>query len=541
MTRQRVIANDWEYTVSPDDPIAESEQLWALVTGRVIDEVTGVAPRRSIRITIAEFGLTTRGDGDGAMCIIARPWLHFPPLHAETYNMHITVEADGYLPLTREVLIPCNWRRLIADALVNSNTLNLDSVDGLFAGQIVLIGPAGEQAERHRIAQVNHATNIVTLSASLRYDHLLAPVPPGALPCVVPDAFTSVNHVLIAVDVSLTTLTLDSTIGLYVGQILRVGANVPTTITAIVSANQVTVAPPLSPPTGAGDPVVSDPVIPVQLGDIALRRRPVVIRGRTVVRTNTGTTHVANATVAISGIWRSLDDIRHHLPAMPATIVISITPGLYDPKAPGTDLDEIPLTDIVGDDKTLLKPVESKETQMALSDGINVVAGTSVVAIDPEDSERRERLLVSALESTLTASDPVNVTVNYPLRKEHAWGCRVAHVTPGAPASTTKHLTEQTAPGDQTLFLDDIAFAADTGVARVGGAASVEFQQFARYQVTSDADGYFALPPLHRIAQIEIEASAAGHQAINAANNNTILLQPDYTKPENWLDVMFKS
>jgi hypothetical protein len=462
MSRERVVANELIYTLSPDDAVAEAEQLWAIVIGHVIDELTGEAPRTPIRVTTTTPGLATRVDPDGAMCVIARPWLRFPPLAAPANNIALSITAPGYLPLDLDVMLPSNQRTLTANANAGTRVLSLSSDAGLHAGQLLLVGPGGNDAERCAIANLGPLPGQVTLAADLVNTHL------------------------------------------------------------------------------APAPVVADAFAPVDLHELPLRRRPVMIRGRTVVRTSTGTAHVPNATISVSGIWRRLDDVRRHLPAVPA-LMVSATPGLYRERAAATGLDEVPLAGAAGEDKLLGAPVRPGDGELALSDRVNLVAGTSVVAIDPDDAERLELMLVSALEPTLAATDPTDATLNLPLRNAHAAGTRALRVTPGAPASATKHLTEQAVAGDQTLFLDSVAFSTDSGIAQTGAGASVEYQQFARFQVTSDGQGYFVLPALHRVAQIEIEASAAGFTPISIANNNTILFQPDYAAPENWLDVVFES
>lgn len=462
MSRQRVVANGLIYTLSPDDAGAEAEQLWAIVIGHVIDELTGEVPRTPIRVTTTTPGVATRVDPDGDMCVIARPWLRFPPLAATANNIALSISAEGYLPLSLDVSVPSNQRTLTANANAGTRVLSLSSDAGLRAGQMLLVGPSGNAAERCAIANLGPLPGQVTLAADLVNTHL------------------------------------------------------------------------------APAPVVADAFAPVDLHDLPLRRRPVVIRGRSVVRTSTGTTHVPNATIRVSGVWRRLDDVRRHLPAVPSRMA-SLTPGVYRERPAATTLDEVPLAAAGGEDKLLGAPTRAGDTRLALSDRINLVAGTSVLAIDPDDAERLELMLVSALEPTLLPTDPTAATLNLPLRNAHGAETRTLRVTPGVPASATKHLTEQAVPGDQTLFLDSVAFSAASGIVRVGAGATVEYQQFAQFQVTSDAQGYFVLPPLHRVAQIEIEASAAGYTPISIANNNTILFQPDYAVPENWLDVVFES
>jgi hypothetical protein len=43
-----------------------------------------------------------------------------------------------------------------------------------------------------------------------------------------------------------------------------------------------------------------------------------------------------------------------------------------------------------------------------------------------------------------------------------------------------------------------------------GGTAPAEFHAAARYHVVSDAAGDYALPPLHRVAHVQLQVSPAG-------------------------------
>lgn len=462
MSRQAILANGSAYTLSLDGPVAEAERFWAVVTGRAIDEITGQAPRTPIRVTTAEPALLAKVDRNGAFCLVARPWLRFPPLAAPTWSIRLTVTAEGYVPLTRAVALPNGQRQLTANVGAGSRLVGLSSTTGLYAGQILLVGPHGATAERCQIAELGPGAGQVTLAAGLINSH------------------------------------------------------------------------------NALDPVVPDTFAPVTLHDVSLRRRPVVIRGRAVARTTGGTTPVPNATIRVAGLWRTLANVRAHLPPVPAKMV-SVQPGLYAHHLTAEPIAEIPFAATTGEDKLLQSPVAAGSAHLPLGDRVNLVAGSSVVVIEPGDPARQERLLVTALEPSLSPLDATAATLNFPLQHDHAENNRVVRVVPGAPLGANKHLTDDAAVGDQTLFLDNTAFAAGSGTVRLGAAATVEFHQFVRFQTTSDSEGFFVLPPLHRIAQIAVEASAAGHPPINAAHNNTIVFQPDYAAPENRLDVVFET
>ncbi|MBB3219841.1 hypothetical protein [Pseudoduganella umbonata] len=462
MTRQTVIVNGVSWLFSPDDRRAEAERDWAVVTGQVLDELTGQAPRTPVHVMPRQHGLLVRIDADGHFALVARPWHRFPPLAAPAYALVLDVHAEGFLPYTRELALPSGQLPLTAAAAATTRVLTLASTAGLFAGQLLLVGPAGANAERCTIASLGPAAGQLTLAADLVHPHAI------------------------------------------------------------------------------GDPVVADAFEPLELGALPLHRRPIAIRGRTVARAAGGTVPVANATVRVSRIWRTTADVRNHLPPVPASMA-GMAPGLYAERAATTAVTPIAPAMPAGEEKLATAPVSAGAGAIALTDSVNLVAGTSVLAIDPADPARHERIAVTALAPAFTPAEPVTATLRYPLRNAHALGAVATRIAPGGPVGAAKQLADSALPGDQLVFLDDAALPALAGTVRIGAGASAEFQQYALFDVTSDAGGYYRLPPLHRIAQVEVEAGAAGHPDISVANNNAIVFQPGYGSEETWLDVVFDS
>ncbi len=88
--------------------------------------------------------------------------------------------------------------------------------------------------------------------------------------------------------------------------------------------------------------------------------------------------------------------------------------------------------------------------------------------------------------------------------------------------------------GDRVLFVADLTGLPDGADVRLtGGTPPAEYQRLHRLEVTTDADGYFELPPLHRIAGLAFQASAL------LLTTLTFTYQPEYLQSENWLDVVF--
>lgn len=462
MTRQVVIAGGAAWIFSPDDRRAQAERWWSVVTGRVLDEITGQPPRAAVHVTPRQAGLAVRIDADGFLALVARPWERFAPLAAPGYPVAVDIDAPGYLPFTRTGTLGTGQVPLSANAAAGTRILGLPATAGLFAGQVVLVGPFGATAERHAIAAIGPGAGQVTLAADLVHGHV------------------------------------------------------------------------------AGDPFVADAFVPLDLGDLPLRRQPVQVRGRTVARTATGTAPVGNATVRVSRLWRTAADVRDHLPPVAARIA-GLWPGMYAERAATTAVTPIAPATPAGEEKLLTAPAAAGTNALQLTDSANLVAGTSVVAIDPADPSRHERIGITALAPAFLPAEPVTATLRHPLRQAHAAGAPAVRIVPGGPVGAAKQLADAALPGDQLVFLDDAALPAPTGTVRIDAGPNAEFQHYALFDVTSDAQGYYTLPPLHRVAQVEVEAQAAGHPDVSAANNNAIVFQPGYGGEPPWLDVVFDS
>jgi hypothetical protein len=339
-------------------------------------------------------------------------------------------------------------------------------------------------------------------------------------------------------------ITLSSNAGLVTGQRLLIGPAGPDqeslTIASVgPGANQVTLAAAIVHPHAVGAAVVADEFAPVAVADILMHRVAVTIGGRSVRRnaSGIGTTPVANASIAVQGIWRTAQDVRQHLP--PATAAtVSLAPGLYAARAVGAALAAQDLPAVAGDDKLLVDQASSSDSSIAISNRLNLVAPPSpppfsVLRIDAGNPEAAEYIGLAGADGFGGANEPGRVALDHALRVPHRRDALVQLAAPQS-AAAPKFFADAGAPGDTCVFLSDIAGldTADT-VAITGGTAAREYQQVRTFTVVSNAEGYFLLPPMSRIAQIRLQASAP------ALSTVTLEFQPDYSQRGNWLDIVF--
>jgi hypothetical protein len=103
------------------------------------------------------------------------------------------------------------------------------------------------------------------------------------------------------------------------------------------------------------------------------------------------------------------------------------------------------------------------------------------------------------------------------------------------PLGASRQLTVDAMVGDTCVFLDALTgLAAAQEVQITGPPGPDEYHKLRNFSVTSDADGYYRLPPLSRVAQLEMHAAKTlGVQTFTT----TITFRPDYRQRENRLDL----
>jgi hypothetical protein len=271
--------------------------------------------------------------------------------------------------------------------------------------------------------------------------------------------------------------------------------------------------------------------VPTDLGAIHLHSEPVSVSGRVGLSTGAVVTPIAGAVVRVTGIWRTLP-ASVLPPPSDAPNVVSLRPSLYFDRTAAVGLvRQREMVPAVGDARTLLEQagVSTAGLRVSNSDGL---APGSILRINSA-RERWEFVTVLSVAGGSTADQPAAVTLTYPLRDEHAPGTDVIRVTPQAVGADTA-LGADASEGDACVLLTSIAaIIPATAIELHGGSSPAEYHVVSRFDTVSDANGFYRLPPISRVAQMEIEVTDGVHAPLTQS------VSPDYALPENRVDFTF--
>jgi len=280
------------------------------------------------------------------------------------------------------------------------------------------------------------------------------------------------------------------------------------------------------------DPAFPNSFTPLQL-NIALHREPVFIAGRTVRVVGNGTAPLGGAVVSVTGIWRIAPSANVAV-APDSPDIVSIQPPLYSDRAVPAQLRRRDLIAVLGDDKTVMDENLPGADSVRLSNRLGLSIG-GVLLIDTEEAELSEFIAINTFSSAAPADQPTTVTLNHRLLHAHRRGALVRRMNLQPPGSD-RQFTVNASSGDSCVFLDDASgLVAGQEVEIGGGPAPDEYHSVMNFSVASDADGYYRLPPLSRVAQLEIHAEkTVGAQTFQA----TRIFRPNYQQRDNRVDFM---
>jgi hypothetical protein len=364
---------------------------------------------------------------------------------------------------------------------------------------------------------------------------------PRRVPAVLP---TDPRTFTVAAPADATAVSLDDVSQLSAGEFLLVGPPGPALEQVRIRAlgpgpGEVTVAPPLVNAVSAGDPavpVVPDDFGPANLGEIPLHPQPVDIAGRVVQVTAMGTTPLAAATVAIIGLWRTAPSAGVAVPADPPNLIWLQPPLSADRETGVGQLAPRSLPGIVElppAEKRLLSPAAPGDRVVELSNRGGLNPG-DILLVDANHPDRVEFLEVAAIDGGAAPDLPARIGLVHALAFGHRERTLVQRSNPG-PAGADRPFAAEGLAGDSCLYLANLGGLADGAEVQIhGGPSPAEYHRIRLYSATSDGDGYYRLPPLSRVAQVEIQATAGPLPPL------IVQVSPDYGRRENRLDLRFR-
>jgi hypothetical protein len=269
------------------------------------------------------------------------------------------------------------------------------------------------------------------------------------------------------------------------------------------------------------------------IGQVNLHRAGTVINGRVAVSSGVTSAPAAGAAVTVTGIWRTAPPANVAVPPSPPNIV-SLMPSLYFARAAaGTSLKVQAITQVVGADKQLLLNAPQATSLLQLSDCLGL-AVNDVLAVDPDDPFRTEYMTIQKIFAASTPDQPAKIQLTYPLQATHRYNAPVRKANLGAAGASTP-LGADAIVGDVCAFVGNVATLKPAAFVTVSdGANPDEYHAASYFDTTTDAQGFYALPPLSRVAQLNLEANIGA-----VPPPITVTFFPDYPQETNKVDVTF--
>jgi len=478
MARRAIAVDNLSYLFSPDDERSEGERFRALLRARVIDELTAMPPRSQTKLDTDAAHAVPRIGQDGLVGAAGIPRQVLHPRSIPNYLIRLTLRCDGYQPRYVEAQIADDRRSIGAPAPVQTDTMiTLNDATRLRPGELLLIGTPGPGMVAVKIEALGPAVNQLAVSAEISTGKRGLP------------------------------------------RAYAVGAPV--------------------------FPIVPADFAPTDLGELRLHREPTVIAGRTVRVSGNTTTPLAGAAIRIKGIWRVIPSATVSVPADPPNLIALNSPLYAERPAGAGRLNRRnlpPIPDLPPQEKRLLVNVAAGESSLRLTNriGLSLLPNPSILLIDVENPDRREYIAINTIEGGSNPAEPSMVGLSHPLAFAHGRNALAQRTNPQA-AGSQKFFSIDPNPGepdalagDTTVFLNDLSGLTGGNQVQVSGGPSAEFHQLQLFAAVSDVDGYYRLPPLSRVAQLEIRAQ---HGALSPIE---LEFRPDYGLRENRLDLVFR-
>jgi len=268
-------------------------------------------------------------------------------------------------------------------------------------------------------------------------------------------------------------------------------------------------------------------------GELAMHRTAIELRGRVGRVGGLSPTPLVGATVRLAGVWSTFPPFN----VVPDTVIeapnlVSLQPGLYADRVATTDgLRRRAMVLAAGEEKTLVRPAVAGDRDVRISDRVNLNPG-DLLAFETALPDRVEYVTMFAVHPGATPDEPATVTLIYPLAMLHEQGTVCVRATPQAPA-TNNPFNRDGVPAEQVAFLTALSGVSDGDTVEVGGGAAPEYHTVHLYHTTSDANGFYRLPPISRVASVKLHADSG------ALPPQEPVTSPDYRQFQHFVDVIF--
>lgn len=278
------------------------------------------------------------------------------------------------------------------------------------------------------------------------------------------------------------------------------------------------------------DPQFPDRFVPAREGDFALHREPIEIFGRVFERVNGNTVPVPNAQVEITEVWPMIPPPDGSVPPE-NPFLVSLRPPLLVARTTALGrLRRRNVNPVPGEDKTLEAAAEAGSLELTVSNrtGLN----PNIVVLVDDDPTIQELLTIDTVTPVGAPDLPAVVRFTHATAYRHRRGALVRRVTLAGPGAA-RQFQRDAIPGDRTVFLNNLNTLSTAQVVEVFGGAAAELHVLSLPTVPAGANGVYRLPPLHRVAQLTVQATDGGN------TSNPVTFVPDYTRRENRLDIGF--
>lgn len=290
-------------------------------------------------------------------------------------------------------------------------------------------------------------------------------------------------------------------------------------------------------------PVGPPPAVALRRGEFGLRRTPVAVKGR-VTRAGAPLVNVA---VEVTQYSARTPLIPSPVPGGAAVFVNAdrmffVQPPLTQTLPPGNGRARRAATGpVAGATGTLSDYADAGSTRVRVrgAAALGTLVAGRFLEIAADDDERREWLRITAVNPGPTPDYPVTFDLETPLARPHRPGATIA-ARQRTGNGGWRPLARDAQAGDATLFCDPASTLTDGNLAEIGESSGVEppmFRVVRAFQDVTDGQGFYRLPPLHRVAFVTIRATEPGPPLPPPGSRAlTQTLRLDYDAAENELD-----